>query len=167
METMVPLYAENELRVWERRARLFLAAGITAAAICLAACIALCVGVRPMQATRRLVMIISLNTLGGWLLILLTGLGYRPARAECRHLRHLAGGEASVHQGVLHADAAVPDIPGGIRVLRLLLTDAGGESVRLRLNARKRRLLPPDGTPVRVRCSGSFVTAEEVRREAR
>ena len=167
MEAMVPLYAENEARRWDRRARACLAVGVGSLVLCLAACAALCAGIRPTQAVRRLYLIIGLNTLGGWILILTTGLGYRPARAECRHLKYLENGETAGYEGALSTDAAAPDIPGGIRVAGIRLAGEDGQSVRLRLNARKRRLLPPDGTLIRVRCRGNYVTAFEVCHEAR
>ncbi len=164
---MTSIYPADELSRFDRQARRFLTGGIGALAVCLAGCAAVCTQVRPLNAGTCFMIVIGLNTLGGWAMILLVGLGYRDARAECRHLRHLGNGnETEEAAGRLRTDAHAAAIPGGIPVLGVRLEAEDGPAVRLRVNARKRALLPPDGALVRVISRKGYITAFEVLHEA-
>ena len=161
---MTELYLPEEADRLCRRASACRTAVWAVGALGLACCIALCFGVRPDNTMFRVITVISISTLAGWTVILLISIGFRPLNGAARHLRRLENEDVAEYSGVLQKNDLLFQIPGSIIVQRIQLRQ-NEENRTLNVDARKRRLLPDSGTPVRVRCKGIFITAFEVDHE--
>ena len=163
---MTELYSPDELRRMHSCARICLILGIGIMVLTLACCVTLCFHVRPNNTKQILVTVILLSTLAGWCMILLINLGYLPAIAEARHIEHLNKGTETEYAGRISINKKQFKIPRSVNVNKVKVTE-GEVSHSLSVNARKLRLLPPDGTRVRLKSMHGFITAFEVSNEQR
>ena len=161
---MTSLYPPGEADRLMKKARICQRTAYIIALIGLALCVSLCFGLRPNNTTRRLTEVIAVSTAAGWVAILLINVGFRPSRGTARHIEHLAEAEETEYTGILKKDPLLFRIPGSVIVQKIRLSQ-GEETVTLNIDARKRNLLPETGTPVRVRCRRSFITAFEALHE--
>ena len=161
---MTELYLPNEADHLSRRAAACRNAAWAVGMIGLAVCTALCFGIRPTNTVRRLTAVISISTLAGWAVILLVSIGFRPQYGAARHIRRLETEEMAEYSGILQKNSMLFQIPGSIVVQKIQLLQ-GDESRTLNVDARKRSLLPENGTHVHVQCRHSFITAFEVEHE--
>ncbi len=158
---MTELYTRRETDRFRHLALFCGAAAAVILAAALAVSIALCCQVNTLNAARLEKTVILVSVLAGWIALPLLLMGYRPARAEYRHMEGLLSGEKTEHTGILTVSPTDVALPRSITVRKAFLKD-NGESVALTLNARLARRMPPNGTPVRVTAVRRFITAFEV-----
>ena len=161
---MTSLYSPDEAASLSRRANLYRSTALILAAAGLTVCVLLCIGVRPNNTTRRLIEAIAVSTAVGWAVILLLNVGYRPLIGTARHIQHVSNSETAEYAGVITKSGKLFQIPGSIVVQKVCLQQ-GEETVTLNVDARTSKLLPDNGTALRVQCRGTFITAYEVCHE--
>ena len=97
----------------------------------------------------------------GWGAIALWLFRAEPDRAEERHLKGLAEGEAATYTGRLFLRPDSFRIPKSVRVCKVRL-ETEEEPLSLNLNEKLRQEMPPDGSLVRVTAVRKFITGLEV-----
>ncbi len=158
---MILLYSQTQAQRLGRRAAFSLSFACALLAAALIACISLCTKATTGNAEKMLYKVICLFTLAGWAAILSFHLVYRPSAAEYRHMKRMLCGEEEETEGCLSMTGAVFQIPKGIPVCKVSLSE-DGETRTLNLDARLKNQMPPNGTRVRVRTAHQFIIAFEV-----
>ena len=161
---MLSLYSRQAADRMGKRARTSLWTALAVLGVALAACVALCFRVRTGNAEQMLYTVIGLFTLAGWAAILLLQLVWKPSRAEYHHMNNVLSGREEEMEGRLAVSPMAFQIPKSVLIRRVTLTD-GEETKTLNLNARWVKLMPANGTAVRVKTAKKFITAIEVPHE--
>ena len=128
MNTVTELYSRaalDRLRQKNRRWMIVLAALACAVLI---ACVVLCAMVGTLNAASMQRRIVSVSTLGGWLVLALWLNAALPSRREAVHQAHMLEGERETDEGVLTVTRELQRIPKSAPLLRAELRD--GERVR-------------------------------------
>lgn len=160
---MTELYPQAETQQLKRIVRRLTCLAWLTALAALAICILCCVRVTTISATQLRWTAVAASALGGWAVILLHGLAISPCRARLRHAEGLGEGARETMTGVLTASRQTFQIPGSVRVRKVLLD--GPEPHSLHVADSKARLLPPEGTRVRVEAVRRYIVAWEVCHE--
>ena len=158
---MTEFYSKSAAERQSRRARQSRLAAYAAACVALAACVAMCFFVNTENAGRLLIAVITVSVLGGWAVILLTGLVSRPARAQASHAEGILGGTETVHEGVLTGIGEPFHIPKSIDTVKVRVNENGADTV-YDLNTVFLPEMPAPGTRIRFRKTRRFITAAEV-----
>ena len=171
--TMRKLYSMETIRLEKQHARNGLLLAAVLGLVSLAVCVALCFGVRTANAQTRRIAVISVSTLGGWAVILLTKGRILPELRESRHedgillgVRDSSTGRflretPENHAGEILAVGEVFRIPKSISFFPVTLRE-GEEEVLLRLNARNRADFPPVGSHLLATSVRQYITEYEV-----
>lgn len=130
----------------------------------LAACVILCTRVHTGSAARLQWITVAVSAVSGWAALLMCHLSVIPERAAYRHEEGILKGEPAEMAGVLYREPGTLTLPKSITIRKLRLETENGP-VTLRVQAGKARLLPPDGTRVKVITVRKYVTAFEVEHE--
>lgn len=157
---MTFLYSPEKLKRTERREKTGRALVWGLSFVFLAACVFFCLNTRMGNEREMMTAAVVLSVLGGWTVMGIAFFYWLPARAEYRHMQGILEGQEEEAEGVLRRTDSWFSIPRSVTVRRILLTQDGGE-LALQADAPLCRLLPPDGTRVRVRTVRRFITAWE------
>lgn len=157
---MVSLYSHEEKNRMKKRAVICLATACAVLGAALIACVVLCTKVRTGNAEKLLYWVIGLFTLAGWFFILMIGLGYRPFQAEYRHMEGILNGPEEMDEGRLTVSPVSFRIPKSIVIRKAALTN-GEETRTLNVDARLAKMLPKNGSRVRVKTVRKYITAAE------
>ena len=160
-DRMISLYTTEEAQRLRRHAGISARTAAIVFLLAFAACIALCFFVRTANASRMLIRVIVLFTLGGWAAILLLNLVYYPARAGYTHMEGILAGETEVREGRLLILPGAFRIPKSITVRKVNL-ETEGETLHLSVLCGKVNQLPANGSRVRVCTVRNYITAFEV-----
>lgn len=170
---MKKLYSMETIRLEKQHARNGLILAAVLGLVSLAACVALCFGIRTANAETRRTAVITVSTLGGWAVILLTKGRILPELREYRHEEGILLGirddstgrflqeTPENHAGEILAVGEIFRIPKSISFFPVTLRE-GEEEIRLRLNARNRADFPPAGAHVLVTSVRQYITEYEV-----
>ena len=161
---MVSLYSKDEKNRMKKRAMICLVTACAVLGGAFSACIVLCAQVRTANAERLLYWVIGLFTLAGWAFILLLSLGYWPYQAEYRHMEGILNGPEEMAEGRLTVSPATFRIPKSIVIRKAALT-SGEETKTLNVDARLAKMLPKNGSYVRIKTVRKYITAAEVARD--
>ena len=160
------LYSEKQtacknrkLLLWRILLPLF---SIAALAVC--ACIVL--HTKTGNAARSFWSCLSVFTLGGWFVILVRMLRLLPIKRVIAHEKGILNSIESPaeHIGVLTRAGVWFTLPSSITLMKLVLLTDDGEKVNLSVEKSRMKLLPKDGTRVKVASVRGFIT--EVEHEA-
>ena len=131
------------------------------AALGLAACVFLCTRVKTANWKALYAACVLISTLAGWQVFLHLIPYARRMRAEEQHVGAVLSLVREEAVGVLRCEPRPDRIPGGMLVRRLRL-ESDAPALSFFVNERKFKLLPPEGTPVRLLLAGRFVVGFEI-----
>ena len=157
---MIHFYSPLEKERLRKRKRASLCASCILASMALILCVTLCMSTCTANAAHHRAAAHILSILFGWAIILILKLVHIPAKAEYWHFKRIEGEQPIRQQGVIYSENTIIHIPKSVDVIGLRL-ETGEATLRLQALARCKKLLPPDGTPVRLLCAGKFVLAWE------
>lgn len=123
-------------------------------------CIALCTGIRTVNAESRKLLAIVLSSLGGCCAIVLWEAVCLPRLREAAHEAGVLKEPAEIHQGQVLSVGEKHPIPKSIAFLPVTLQEEGRET-GLKVNARFRGELPGIGQEIRAESRRGYLTAWE------
>ena len=130
------------------------------ALLSLAACAFLCTRVKTANWRALYAACVSISALAGWYVFLHLIPAEKRFAAEEKHVGTLLSLAREEAVGVLRCEPRPDRIPGGMLVRRVRL-ESDAPALSFFVNERKYKLLPPEGTPVRLLLAGRFVVGFE------
>ena len=159
---MKQLYSEEETRRRSARVKTAKIIALAVGAVALAACVALCFGVRTKNAAERQWITVGVSCLGGWVAILLLDLLIIPQGRQAAHEEGIlrdGAAQRETFEGTVVSVGALRRIPRSAAFYPVTVANPAGEEMQLKLNPEKAKGFPAAGSAIRGVTSRKYITA--------